>query len=104
MPVLYILKDSDTERQQLGKYIDGVDELSFNCQFIFFVEEYLDLREHFKEYSLPYLKKIDDRDIAYNHSIYAYDFKNIDCCLMNYKQLEKIDKKSKNMYVLIKNR
>ena len=58
MPVLYILKDSETERQQLGKYIDGTDELSFNYQFIIlFFEEYLDLREHFKEYHLPYFKK-----------------------------------------------
>ena len=58
MLVLYILKDTDIERQ-LGKYIDGVDELSFNYQFIIlFVEEYLDLREHFKEYRLPYLKKL----------------------------------------------
>ena len=29
MPVVHILKDLETERQQLGKYIDGTDELSF---------------------------------------------------------------------------
>ena len=58
MPVLYILKDLETERQQLGKYIDGTDELSFNYQFIkLFFEEYLDLREHLKEFHLPYFKK-----------------------------------------------
>ena len=86
------MKDSDIERQQLGKYIDGTDELSFNYQFIIlFFEEYLDLREHFKEFHLPYFKN-DYRDIAYYHSIDAYDLKHIDCCLMHYNQLEKMTK------------
>ena len=93
MPVLYILKDSDTERQQLEKYINGVDEFSFNYQFIkIFFEEYLELKEHFKQNHLPNIRKIDDRDIAYYHTIDAYDTNHIDCCLMNFKQLEKFDK------------
>ena len=37
-------------------------------------------------------QKIDDRDISYYHSIDADDTNHIDCCLMNYKQLEKWQK------------
>ena len=99
MPVLYILKDSETERQQLGKYIDGTDELSFNYQFIkLFFEEYLDLRKEFKKYQLPYFQKFDYRNIAYYHTEDAYDLRHIDCCLMNCNQLEKFDNKF-NEYV-----
>lgn len=99
-PVLYISKNLESDTQ-LKQYINGVDEFSFNYQFIkIFFEDYLDLKEDFKKFKLPYFRKIEDMDIAYYHSKNAYNINNIDYCSMNYKQLSKIDQKF-NEYLCI---
>ena len=99
IPVLYIFRNLNIDMSQLRNDIQGTDEFSFNYQFIkIFFEEYLDLKEHFKKFNLPNIRKIDDNIIDRYHTSDAYNTTNIDCCLMNYKQLEKIDKKF-NEYV-----
>lgn len=94
IPVLYIFRNLNIDMFQLKNDIQGTDEFSFNYQFIkIFFEEYLDLKEDFKDFNLPNIRKIDDNIIDNYHSPDAYSTKYIDCCLMNYKQLDKMDKK-----------
>jgi hypothetical protein len=93
IPVLYIFRNLNIDMFQLSNDIQGVDEFSFNYQFIkIFFEDYKD-KEEFKGFILPNIRKIDDNIINNYHSSDAYNTTHIDCCLMNYKQLEKIDKK-----------
>ena len=96
IPVLYIFRNLNIDMFQLSDDIQGIDEFSFNYQFIkIFFEDFKDFKdkEKFKKFNLPNIRKIDDNIINNYHSSNAYNTTHIDCCLMNYKQLEKIDKK-----------
>ena len=102
-PVLYIFRNLIIDQKQLNDDIVGTDKYNFNIQFIktifdefnLEIQNYFneDVNEYWKEYKLPDLK-----DINNNENIYKLSNKNfinitdIYCCLMNYKQLEKINK------------
>lgn len=94
LPVLYIFRNLKIDMLQLSNDIQGIDEFSFNSQFIkVFFEEYPNLKDDFKDFKLPNIRIIDDNIINNYDSLDAYGTKHIDCCLMNYKQLERINNK-----------
>ena len=103
-PVLYIFRNLSIDQKQLQDDIVGTENYNFNIQFIktlfeefnneiqeYFQEENLD---YWKDYKLPELKDINSNDIINKLSNKeAINSNDIFCCLMNHKQLAKINTK-----------
>lgn len=103
-PVLYIFRNLTIDQKQLQDDIVGTENYNFNIQFIknLFEEFNNELQEYckgsnndfWKDYKLPELKDINSNDIINKLSNKdAINSTDIFCCLMNYVQLEKINKK-----------
>jgi len=103
-PVLYIFRNLSIDMKQLQDDIVGTENYNFNIQFIknLFEEFNNELQEYFgeknvdywKDYKLPELKDINSNDIINRLSNKeAITPNEIFCCLMNYTQLEKINRK-----------
>lgn len=103
-PVLYIFRNLSIDETQLKDDISGTTKYSFNTQFIknifepfnkeiqdFFEETNVD---YWKDFKLPELKSISNNDninkLSNKDTINSDD---IFCCLMNHKQLDKINSK-----------
>lgn len=103
-PVLYIFRNLKIDKKQLQDDIIGTENYNFNIQFIknLFNEFNNEIQECFnennneywKDYKLPELKDINNNDtINKLNNKEAINSNDIFCCLMNYKQLEKINSK-----------
>jgi hypothetical protein len=103
-PVLYIFRNLSIDQKQLQDDVVGTEKYNFNIQFIkkMFEEFNNELQECFeennidywKDYKLPELKDINSNDIINRLSNKeAINSNDIFCCLMNHKQLEKLNKK-----------
>ena len=103
-PVLYIFRNLTIDQTQLQDDITGTENYNFNIQFIksIFEEFNSEIKEYFgenndeywKDFKLPELKDINSNDIIHKLSNKeAISSNDIFCCLMNYTQLEKINKK-----------
>lgn len=104
-PVLYIFRNLNIDQKQLQDDIRvKIGNNNFNNQYVKTIFEKFnsELREYFKEedgeywkdYILPEMKNINSNDIINKlNNKNALNSKDIFCCLMNYKQLEKINKK-----------
>lgn len=103
-PVLYIFRNLRIDQRQLQDDITGRDHYNFNIQFIknLFKEFNNELQEEFEEtnieywndYTLPELRDINSNDIISKLSNReAINPNDIFCCLMNHKQLAKINSK-----------
>lgn len=103
-PVLYIFRNLEIDQKQLQEDIMGTEESSFNIQFIKkifdeFNEEIQKILSEsetdcYKDFVLPELKDINTNDVINKlGNKEAIKPKDIFCCLMNYKQLEKINNK-----------
>lgn len=93
-PVLYIFRNLKIDRKQLMNDITGVAKHDFNITYIrdIFNEFSEEISEDWKDYKLPELKDINDNDNLFKLSNKdKLDPKDILCCLMNHKQLEKIN-------------
>jgi len=103
-PVLYVFRNLSIDQKQLQDDITGTEDYNFNIQFIksFFKDFNNELQEYFeeegcdywKDYKLPELKDINSNDIISKLSNKdALNSNDIFCCLMNDKQLDKINTK-----------
>ena len=106
-PVLYIFRNLEIDQKQLQEDIMGTEESSFNTQFIKnnfkefndkikkeFNETETEYCDHYKDFVLPELKDINSSDVLNKlGNKEAIKPNDIFCCLMNYKQLEKINQK-----------
>jgi hypothetical protein len=103
-PVLYIFRNLSIDQKQLQDDITGTEKYNFNTKFIkeLFKEFNKELQDYYGEpdmdysddYRLPNLKDISSDDIINKLSNKgAINSNDIFCCLMNYKQLDKINKK-----------
>jgi hypothetical protein len=103
-PVLYIFRNLEVDQKQLQDDILGTEKYNFNIQYIktLFEEFNNEIQEYFEEINIEYWKdfKLPElKDITSNEIINklsnkdAINSNDIFCCLMNYKQLEKINKK-----------
>lgn len=106
-PVLYIFRNLEIDQKQLQEDIMGTEESSFNTQFIKnnfkefndkikkeFNETETEYCDHYKDFVLPELKDINSGDVLNKlGNKEAIKPNDIFCCLMNYKQLEKINQK-----------
>jgi hypothetical protein len=96
-PVLYIFRNLNIDQTQLETDIKGVSKYDYNIQYIRkFFDEVMneEIEENdWKDFKLPELKKInrDDNVIDKLFNKDALNPTDILCCLMNYKQLEKIN-------------
>tara|TARA_B110000046_G_C13016529_1_gene409040 strand:+ start:179 stop:3034 length:2856 start_codon:yes stop_codon:yes gene_type:complete len=105
-PVLYIFRNLSIDETQLKDDISGTTKYSFNTQFIknifepfnkeiqeFIGEAKTDFN-YWKRFKLPELKSISNNDnINKLSNKDAINFDDIFCCLMNHKQLDKINSK-----------
>ena len=102
-PVLYIFRNLKIDQSQLTHDIIGVDKSSFNIKFIKkyfdkFVSNDID-KDDYKEFKLPELKPITNKEVLDKLSNKdSLNPNDIFCCLMNHKQLEKINDKL-NQYI-----
>ena len=103
-PVLYIFRNLTIDQKQLQDDIVGTENYNFNIQFIkqIFQEFNNEFQEYFnetnveywKDYKLPELKDINSNDtISKLSNKDAINSQDIFCCLMNYSQLDKINRK-----------
>jgi hypothetical protein len=104
-PVLYIFRNLSIDQKQLQDDIVGTEKYNFNIQFIksLFEEFNKELQDYFfeenntdywKSFKLPELQDINSNDIINKLSNKdAINSTDIFCCLMNHKQLEKINSK-----------
>lgn len=103
-PVLYIFRNLEIDQKQLQEDIVGTEESSFNIQFIKkifdeFNEEIENVLsesdgDDYKYFKLPELRDINANDVINKlGNKEAISSTDIFCCLMNYKQLEKINNK-----------
>jgi len=104
-PVLYIFRNLSIDQKQLQDDIVGTEKYNFNIQFIkslfeefnkelqyYFFEE--NNTDYWKSFKLPELQDINSNDIINKLSNKdAINSTDIFCCLMNHKQLEKINSK-----------
>lgn len=101
-PVLYIFRNLKIDQKQLQDDIIGTENYNFNIQFIkeIFQEFNNEIQEYFnennieywKDYKLPELRDINSNDIINKLSNKeAINSSDIFCCLMNHKQLAKIN-------------
>jgi hypothetical protein len=104
-PVIYIFRNLKIDQKQLAEDIRGKNENDFNIQYIrkFFdtvmIEEIEE--ENWKDFNLPELKDINTESIIDKLSNKnTLNPRDIFCCLMNHKQLEKINNKL-NEYIHI---
>ena len=102
-PVLYIFRNLEIDKIQLRNDINGIDTHDFNSVYIKKIfEEFNDMFEEdeYKNYKLSELKDINHEENL--NKLSCKDKTNPDdifCCLMNYKQLEKINSKF-NEYII----
>ena len=102
-PVLYIFRNLEIDKIQLRNDINGIDIHDFNTVYIKKIfEEFNEMFEEddYKNYKLPELKDIKHEENL--NKLSCKDKTNPDdifCCLMNYKQLEKINSKF-NEYII----
>ena len=102
-PVLYIFRNLCIDQNQLHDDIVGTEKYNFNIQFIkhIFDEFTTELQEYFnekidywKDYKLPELKDINSNGVINKlNNKNACNSNDIFCCLMNHKQLAKINSK-----------
>jgi len=104
-PVLYIFRNLSIDQKQLQDDIVGTEKYNFNIQFIksLFEEFNKELQDYFfeenntdywKSFKLPELQDINSNDIINKLSNKdAINSTDIFCCLMNHKQLDKINSK-----------
>lgn len=103
-PVLYIFRNLEIDQKQLQEDIIGTEESSFNIQYIkkIFDEVNDEIKnttddyemDYYKDFVLPELKDINVNDVINKlGNKEAIKPKDIFCCLMNHKQLEKINNK-----------
>ena len=103
-PVLYIFRNLEIDQKQLQEDIVGTEESSFNIQFIKKIfDEFNEEIENtlsesddddYKYFKLPELRDINANDVINKlGNKEAISSTDIFCCLMNYKQLEKINNK-----------
>lgn len=97
-PVIYIFRNLKIDQKQLDLDIRGADEYDFNIKYIkHFFDKYMSEEieeDDYKEFKLPELKDINNDSVIDKLSNKdTLNPKDIFCCLMNYKQLEKINSK-----------
>jgi len=110
-PVIYIFRNLKIDQKQLQDDILGTDEFNFNTQFIkkifnLFnqeIQEFFDNEEdsdRYKKFKLTELRDINNGDILKKlNNKDAINPTDIFCCLMNDKQMDKINDKF-NDYIL----
>jgi len=105
-PVLYIFRNLKIDQKQLQEDIAGTGEYNFNIQFIkrifdkYRVEMATELGEdpeavdYWKDFKLPELRDINTTGVVEKLSDKdGMNSNDVFCCLMNHKQLKKIDDK-----------
>lgn len=101
-PVLYVFRNLKIDQNQLCDDIIGTNDFSFNVRFIknIFIE-FNDMEDIWKKYTLPDIVPISNNNNIINklNNKDAIKPDDIFCCLMNIKQLDKINSKF-NDYII----